>query len=361
MRAVPVRLAIPRDASGHRWRWWLRIEKAMELVLTFVFSADTDGRLPLRKATDPPSGKQFHLIVVEWHEQEPVFFILSELVFPKNNVFSKKAHAKINLGLHILRKRPDGFHALESVFLKIGWHDDLQAVPDGVVTLSCSDPVLPTDEGNLVYRAAVRLREQTAISTGARLHLDKHVPYEAGLGGGSSDAATALLLLAKMWGVEEDAHLFEIGAAIGSDVPFFLGEAAAFVQGRGEILEYLPEYHFPFNLVVVKPPVSVSTKEAFQNITPREEGRVNVRSVVLSNDLDRWRTELVNDFEDSIFPNHPELKTLKDEFYESGARYASMSGSGSAIYGVYDSKDVARTAADRLATENRIVWTGGSA
>lgn len=276
-------------------------------------------------------------------------------------LFSIEAPAKINLGLHVLRRRPDGFHDLESVFLKIGWSDSITASRSDKLTLTCSDASLPTDEANLVLQAAVRLQNAKAIHSGASIHLEKRIPCEAGLGGGSSDAAHTLLLLSRMWSVEPvEVPLFKIGASIGSDVPFFLGGAAAFVRGRGERIDPLPSYRFPFFLVVVKPPVSVSTREAYGHIRPRNENRVDLASVVLSNDPERWRSELVNDFEASVVPRYPELAELKEEIYRSGALYAAMTGSGSAIFGVFATREDASEAANRLARPDRKVWTGAS-
>jgi 4-diphosphocytidyl-2-C-methyl-D-erythritol kinase len=272
-----------------------------------------------------------------------------------------EAPAKINLGLHILRKRQDGFHDLESVFLRIGWSDTLSAELADGLSLTCTDPSVPTDDENLVLRAAHCLRDSAGSHSGARLHLDKHIPSGAGLGGGSSDAASTLMLLEGLWNLDvKPDELARIGASIGSDVPFFLGGKAALVRGRGEIIEPLPQYDFPFSLVVVKPEISVPTREAYQQVVPRSIDRLALKEVVTSNDPDRWRRELVNDFEVSVFATYPGLSQLKAALYRSGALYASLSGSGSAVFGVYEKPGQAEAAAHCLRKPHWKIWWGGT-
>ena len=204
-------------------------------------------------------------------------------------LFTASASAKLNLGLHIVRRRPDGFHDLETVFIRIGWADHLTVRPAEALSLTCSDPALPTDGRNLCLKAAHRLAAYTGITQGAHLHLDKQIPYGAGLGGGSSDAATTLRLLAACWECAvDDTTLHALAAELGSDVPFFLGASAAYATGRGEVLAPM-DYTCPFTFVVAMPPVSVSTPEAYAAIIPNEANRSDLRQVVASNDLSRWR------------------------------------------------------------------------
>lgn len=296
----------------------------------------------------------------------------------------RTAPAKINLGLHVLRKRTDGYHDIETVFIRIPWSDVLHAEPADELRLACSNPALPVDEANLVMKAARRLRDgldsaagadtpvggdrssgpETPVR-GAHMHLEKHLPVGAGLGGGSSDAAAALLLLNDLWDAGRSREeLFEIAARIGSDVPFFLGAEAAIGTGRGEALEPLidPEtdepYRPPFVLVVAAPPIAISTAEAYGMIEPHSRARASLRDTVLSNDLDHWRRELVNDFEAPILEKYPAVHATKSALVQAGAGYASLSGSGAAVYGFFTSDDTATGAAEALRESGHRVWHG---
>ena len=199
---------------------------------------------------------------------------------------------------------------------------------------------------------------------GGALHLEKRIPYGAGLGGGSSDAAATLLLLRDFWQVDiSDNQLFDLAANLGSDVPFFLQTGPlqtgllqtgllqtrpAYATGRGELLEALvmgpanEPYQCPFTLLIVAPEVHVSTAEAYRNVNPNAEDRPDLKSLVASNDLEQWRQMLVNDFEASVFDAHPVLRLFKNRLLQAGAGYAAMSGSGSALFGVFERKQDAR-------------------
>lgn len=274
----------------------------------------------------------------------------------------RPAPAKINLGLHVLRRRPDGFHDLQTVFLPLGWADRLAAEPADGLALTTTDPALPTDGSNLVVRAAEALRQWAGSDVGARLHLEKRVPYGAGLGGGSSDAAAALRLLAALWSLDvPDADLHRLALGLGSDVPFFLLGAPAVAGGRGERLTPLLDadgapYRSPFWTVVAVPPVHVGTAEAYALVTPDDRGRPDLAAAVLSNDLGRWRREVVNDFQAPVESAYPAIGEARRGLVEAGAGYASLSGSGSAVFGVFEGEREARAAAGALATSCR-VWT----
>ncbi len=283
-------------------------------------------------------------------------------------MLERHAPAKINLGLHVLRKRPDGYHDIETVFLRIPWADRITAEPATDLSMTCSDPALPTDERNLCLQAAQRLAEAFNVDAGVVLHLDKTVPYGAGLGGGSSDAAATLEVLNLLWDVGAPHETLQtIGAEIGSDVPFFLQpERAAYATGRGEELRPLRDasgapYRCPFALVVAVPPVQVSTPDAYRRVTPEGGDRPDLRAVVTSNDLARWRRELVNDFDAPIRAAHPEIQAVAHALTDAGAGYVSLSGSGSAVFGVYAETAAARTAAaalDELECRARVVPAG---
>lgn len=274
------------------------------------------------------------------------------------------APAKINLGLHVLRRRPDGYHDVETVMLPIGWTDGLTAAPADLLALTCSDPALPTDGGNLVGRAAQALAVWAGVSPRAALHLDKRVPYGAGLGSGSSDAAAALRLLAGLWGLAvPGADLHGLASGLGSDVPFFLLDGPALASGRGEILAPLSgddgaPYRLPFALVVAVPRVHVATAEAYRLVTPNDRDRPDLAAIVRSNDLARWRRDLVNDFEAPILARYPEVREAKGRLLDGGAGYAALSGSGAAVFGVFEREADARAAAEMLRADGCRVWSG---
>ena len=223
--------------------------------------------------------------------------------------------------------------------------------------MTCTDDTLPVDESNLVMRAARRLALEFGVEQGAELHLEKTLPTDAGLGGGSSDAAAALRLLCNLWELDCSRDcLQEIALALGSDVPFFLYGRAAHATGRGERLCPMPDYSMPFTLVVAVPPVHVSTAWAFRQVEPVDTGRSDLLAVVRSNDLSRWRREMVNDFEGPIMKAWPEIKAVKEQLLDAGAGFASMSGSGSAIYGAFESERQAAEAFDALQQSGCSTW-----
>ena len=274
------------------------------------------------------------------------------------------APAKLNLGLHVLRRRADGYHDLDTVFLAIPWHDALTAAPADALAFSSSDPHLPADDTNLVVKAARALAAYAGIEPTAALHLDKHLPYGAGLGGGSSDAATTLHALEGLWGLDvakDDLH--RIAAHLGSDVPFFLDPRPMRASGRGERLAPLlhPDgapYVFPYALAVVVPPVHVSTADAYRLVRPNETNRPDLGAVVGSNDLDRWRRDLVNDFERPVAAAYPALAGVRAALHDVGAAYVSMSGSGSAFFGVFERLSDAHAAAEALGHAGHRTWAG---
>ena len=271
------------------------------------------------------------------------------------------APAKINLGLHVLRRRPDGYHDIETVFVRIPWADVLYAGPADGFHFSCTDPDLPVGPENLVVEAAQRLGVR-----GARIELEKHVPVGAGLGGGSSDAAAALLLLDACGRLGRSrAELLSLASEIGSDVAFFLtGQPTAFGTGRGNELEALVDpvtkqpYVLPWPLVVAVPPERVSTAAAYRLVQPTDGDRVDLRAIACSNDLDRWRAKLVNDFEGPVLERYPTIARTKACLEEAGAAYASLSGSGSAVFGVFEGDALAEEAAERLRSAGHRVWCG---
>lgn len=275
----------------------------------------------------------------------------------------RRAPAKINLGLHVLRKRDDGYHDVETVLHRIGWADTITVEHADTLAMTCSDPALPTDERNLCMQAALRLAAAFDVDRGAQIHLDKRVPYGAGLGGGSSDAAATLQALVQLWDLDATADdLHTCAAEIGADVPFFLLDApAACATGRGDELAPLTSNGRPFQLaqsvLVVAPPVSVSTPEAYRLVTPNDKARPDVCTLVASGAVERWQDELRNDFEAPVARWRPSVATARAMLEDAGATYVSLSGSGTAVYGLFASEDRARAtgaAADRAGARTHL-------
>lgn len=279
---------------------------------------------------------------------------------PHSGLYHRLAPAKVNLGLHVLRQRADGYHDLETVLVPIGWHDRLTVLPARAFGFTCSDPSLPADERNLCVRAAQALAAHLGTEPHGALHLEKHLPHGAGLGGGSSDAAHTLRLLADHWGLDVSAAtLHTLAAGLGSDVPFFLHDEAMLATGRGEVLEPLgaEPYQLPFALAVVMPPVQISTAEAYALVQPEATARPDLRAVILSNDLDRWRDELANDFETPILARYPAIRAARQRLLEAGAGYAALSGSGAAVFGVFEHAEAARQIAEEAKAEGQPAWS----
>lgn len=270
-----------------------------------------------------------------------------------------RAPAKINLGLHVLRRLPDGYHDVETVLLPVGWHDSLVFEGAEAFRFTCSDPSLPTDDRNLCVRAAESLAARASVEPKGWLHLEKRIPHGAGLGGGSSDAAHTLRLLTRAWGLSISPRvLHDIAATLGSDVPFFLYDESMLATGRGEILEPLANesYRVPYAIAIVMPPVQIATAKAYSLVRPSRRDRPDLRAVVRSNDLERWRRELVNDFEQPILARYSEVDIAKQRLLEAGAGYAALSGSGAAVYGVFEREEDAQRVAEEARHQGTVAW-----
>ena len=264
-----------------------------------------------------------------------------------------QAPAKINLGLRVLRKRSDGFHDIATVFLAIEWYDRLSISASDSISMTCSDPAIPTDNRNLSVAAAEMMAEKFRVGDGVAIHLEKHLPSGAGLGGGSSDAASTLLALRTLWQLSSPiGELNELALNLGSDVPFFLDPRPALGQGRGDHLVYLTDttqtqqLSFPYTVAVAVPPIHSSTATAYKNVFPQEADPYELRDLIVNGSVEAWRSNLVNDFESPIFALYPEISELKNRFYEAGAVYASMTGTGSAVYGLFEDEPRAIQAVD---------------
>lgn len=262
---------------------------------------------------------------------------------------SSPAYAKINLGLNILGKREDGYHEIQTIFQQIDLHDRIEIRIDAAATpevaLTVSPPIVPADESNLCYRAAKRYLEKACRACRVDLRLQKRIPIGAGLGGGSSDAAVVLMLLHYL--LEKPlstAVLRETALELGADVPFFLLGGTALATGIGERLTPL-DIEFNKPILVVAPRLHISSQWAYGRLKNRltnDKNYFNLSCFLQKNvRLDEHLPSMCNDFEPLIFDTFPELKKIKNQLYEAGAEYASLSGSGSALYGVFPTKEVA--------------------
>ena len=249
--------------------------------------------------------------------------------------------AKINLGLNIVSKREDGYHNLETVFFPVPIYDEIEIVevPEeessaSRCTLTISGlPIEGDPEKNLVVRA-YRLLEKRSPLPPVHINLIKNIPMQAGMGGGSADGAYTLTLLNEMFHLNIPVtELEEMAATLGADCAFFIQSQPAYAEGIGEVLSPIELSLDNYTLAIVKPPVAVSTREAFAYIKCRKPAKC-CRDIV-QQPVETWRDELVNDFEESIFPQYPAIAAIKQKLYDLGAVYASMSGSGSAVFALF--------------------------
>ena len=250
-------------------------------------------------------------------------------------------NAKINAGLSVIRKRNDGFHDIESVFYPIGLCDALEYLPAGdelpenpaLITYSGPFSVIGKD---ICIKLIEVLRKSFSFPV-LRVNLHKNIPAGAGLGGGSSDAAFLLKSLNNNYAFGlNHGQLEELAGRIGSDCPFFINNKPCLVTGRGEILESIDLNLKGYYLVIVCPDIQVSTAEAYREVIPLLKSP-GLRELVREK-VDNWKYLIINQFEDPVFKKHPVLKKIKEELYCIGADYASMTGSGSAVYGLFSSE-----------------------
>jgi len=246
-------------------------------------------------------------------------------------------NAKINLGLNVAERRPDGYHNLETVFYPVGLCDVLEVLPGDAFEFSSSGIVIDSDTDNNLVVKAFRLLEGEFGLPPVRIHLHKVIPLGAGLGGGSSDAAWMLKVLSQMFRLNLDRQrLIRYAATLGADCPFFIDNQPAYASGIGDILTPEEVSLDKFSLVIVKPPVSVNTGWAYRSIQPCRSA-IPVRECV-GMPVETWQGKLVNDFEIPVFQRFPEIEAIRDQLYDMGALYASMSGSGSSVYGIFGGK-----------------------
>jgi 4-diphosphocytidyl-2-C-methyl-D-erythritol kinase len=252
-------------------------------------------------------------------------------------------NCKINLGLHILRKRADGFHDLETVFYPLPLKDALEVISDteknknaapSISFTSSGSPIEIQAEENICVKAYHLIKKDFTQLPAIKMHLHKIIPTGAGLGGGSADGAFALKLLNEKFnlGLSIEA-LKHYALQLGSDCPFFILNKPCVATGRGEILEEIQLDLSDYKFVLVNPGIHINTSWAFSQITPALPER-SIKEII-QQPIATWKNELINDFEIPVFKNYPEIKEIKDNLYKSNAVYAGLSGSGSTVFGIF--------------------------
>lgn len=248
-------------------------------------------------------------------------------------------NAKINLGLNITEKRPDGYHNLETIFYPINLQDALEVTRKENATEEYSLHVSGTNiegtqEDNLVIKAYRLLKKDYPQISPIDIHMYKHIPTGAGLGGGSSDAAYMIKLLNEKFSLGLETEQMETYASqLGADCAFFVRNQPVFATGIGNRFESIDLSLKGYHLVLVKPDISVSTREAYSEIKPQHPA-ISLKEII-GQPVESWKDSMTNDFEKNVFRNHPEIAAIKDKLYDLGAVYASMSGSGSSVYGIF--------------------------
>lgn len=247
-------------------------------------------------------------------------------------------NAKINLGLNIVEKRPDGYHNLETIFYPINLQDALEVTKlDAEVEYELKvsgSPIEGEPENNLVIKAYRLLKKDFPEMAPINIHMYKHIPTGAGLGGGSADAAFMIKLLNEKFKLNLSVEKMEEYASIlGADCAFFIQNKPVFASGIGNIFEPINLSLKGYYLILVKPDIFVSTKDAYANVTPKTPDQ-SLKDIIRM-PVETWRATMKNDFEHSVFQKYPEIAAIKDKLYDMGAIYASMSGSGSSVFGIF--------------------------
>jgi len=243
-------------------------------------------------------------------------------------------NCKINLGLQVVSKRTDGYHNLETFFYPVFLKDAVEVIEKEEFGFSTSGPPIEGEStNNLCTKAYHLLKKDFPHLPGVQMHLHKAIPMGAGLAGGSADGAFTLKLLNKKFELNlSEKQLIDYSLQLGSDCPFFILNKPCFATSRGEIFEPIKLDLSEYKIVIVHPGIHISTAWAFTNIKPTKP----VKSIkqVITQPISTWKNELSNDFEKPVFEKYPEIKKIKNSLYDEGAIYASMSGSGSAVYGI---------------------------
>lgn len=258
---------------------------------------------------------------------------------------------KINLGLSVLEKRPDGFHNIETVFYPIGWQDALEVIKSnntGSIVLKMSGLNIQGNQNeNIIVKALELLKKEYTIPP-LSVFLHKNIPMGAGLGGGSSNASTFINLVDKLLDLNIPlSKKLDFARQLGSDCAFFIEGKPVYATQKGDVFESINLNLDAYYIVVIYPNIHSNTKIAYQGVSPHQP-QLSIKTIIETKPVEEWKTLLVNDFENSVFKTFPEIKKLKELVYDAGATYASMSGSGSAVFGIFKEKPVLNLPKDYL-------------
>jgi len=274
--------------------------------------------------------------------------------------FTVPSFAKINWSLRILGRRPDGYHEIRTLMQTVSLHDELhfEANNNREVILSSNDTLLPTDESNLIVRAASAVRDRFRVSSGASIRLEKRIPTKAGLGGASSNAAVTLVALARLWNLKINlSELIEIAATLGADVPFFLIGGRVLATGTGTEVSSVPDDNRANTYVlIVTPQATVATIDAYRALRVPALTSISPDSILSSSRADAISllvdpSTLRNDFEDAIFESEPEIERVKMALNDAGATGSLLAGSGSSVFGIFENEYLQERAAKELRAE----------
>lgn len=243
-------------------------------------------------------------------------------------------NAKINIGLNVTEKRSDGFHNLETIFYPVNIFDSLEIIEaDELKFFSYGNEIPGNAEDNICVKAYFLVKGLFEIPP-VHIHLLKNIPHGAGLGGGSADGASVLMMLNELFDLQlSQVRLEELALQLGSDCPFFIRNSAQYATGRGEIFESVGLDLRKYTFALIKPNFGISTKEAFSGLIPKASQH-DLRELIKL-PIQTWKEHIKNDFEESLFPKFPQLEKIKNELYRRGALYASLSGSGSTMFGIF--------------------------
>jgi 4-diphosphocytidyl-2-C-methyl-D-erythritol kinase len=273
-----------------------------------------------------------------------------------HSVLELPSYAKINWRLRVLGKRPDGFHELCTVLQTVSLADSIRFEPSDELTLECDSFGIPTDGRNLILRAAELLKRRYSVKVGARIRLLKRIPAPGGLGGGSSNGATALLGLSALWRIApRPGELGSMAAELGSDVPFFLEGGTALGTGRGTEIRKLPEIERR-SMLIVTPDVHVATADAFRGLNLKRLTKTDPESILKlcrneAQGLFDGRSALKNDFEASVCELFPEIERVRRTLLDSGASGVLLAGSGASVFAVFDKEETRQATLKALETE----------
>jgi len=269
-------------------------------------------------------------------------------------------NAKINIGLFITEKRADGFHNLESIFVPIALSDILEfveTIDNELYTFVNTGLAIDGDTDNNLVIKAYKLLQATYKLPPLAIHLHKIIPFGAGLGGGSADAAFMLSALNEHFTLNlSKSELKNFAQKIGSDCSFFIENKSCLATGRGEILKPIDLQLSNYKIILVQPNVHVSTKEAYSKVIP-EKREISLENEIIK-PISEWKYLITNDFEKSIFEIYPEIQEIKNEFYKNGALYSSMSGSGSSVFGIFDNEFNSNELVKYFEEKHPFVWEG---